>query len=149
METNKVTNENRDALIAELNSTTLLADGTYGAVKMAENAVAEAETTFALFNKIIDTDAKENALNALTKANGVATQGEWMVNGGVKINNTTMFTHNLKAVKNQLGIVTKVELDGFKTPWIESEWKNLNDEVHITITNAAVAELVIAERKGE
>lgn len=140
-ETNKVTNENRDALIAELNSTTLLADGNYGAVKMAENAVAEAETTFALFNKIIDTDAKENALNALTKANGVATQGEWMVNGGEKINNTTMFTHNLKAVKNHLGIVTKVELDGFKTTWIESEWKNLNKEVNETIKNAAVAEL--------
>lgn len=132
-ETNSVTDANRVALIAELNSD--------GAVKMAENAVAEAETTFALFNKIIDTDAKENALNALTKANGVATQGEWMVNGGVKINNTTMFTHNLKAVKNQLGIVTKVELDGFKTTWIESEWKNLNDEVNITIKNAAVAEL--------
>ena len=140
-ETNSVTDANRVALIAELNSDVLLADGNYGAVKMAENAVAEAETTFALFNKIIDTDAKENALNALTKANGVATQGEWMVNGGVKINNTTMFTHNLKAVKNQLGIVTKVELDGFKTTWIESEWKNLNDEVNITIKNAAVAEL--------
>lgn len=140
-ETNKVTDDNREALIAELTSTTLLADGNYGAVKMAENAVAEAETTFALFNKIIDTDAKENALNALTKANGVATQGEWMVYGGVKINTTTMFTHNLKAVKNQLGIVTKVELDGFKTTWIESEWKNLNDEVNITIKNAAVAEL--------
>lgn len=140
-ETNSVTDANRVALIAELNSDVLLADGNYGAVKMAENAVAEAETTFALFNKIIDTDAKENALNALTKANGVATQGEWMVNGGVKINTTTMFTHNLKAVKNQLGIVTKVELDGFKTTWIESEWKNLNDEVNITIKNAAVAEL--------
>lgn len=140
-ETNSVTDANRVALIAELNSDVLLADGNYGAVKMAENAVAEAETTFALFNKIIDTDAKENALNALTKANGVATQGEWMVNGGVKINNTTMFTHNLKAVKNQFGIVTKVELDGFKTTWIESEWKNLNDEVNITIKNAAVAEL--------
>ena len=140
-ETNSVTDANRVALIAELNSDVLLADGNYGAVKMAENAVAEAETTFALFNKIIDTDAKENALNALTKANGVATRGEWMVNGGVKINNTTMFTHNLKAVKNQLGIVTKVELDGFKTTWIESEWKNLNDEVNITIKNAAVAEL--------
>lgn len=140
-ETNSVTDANRVALIAELNSDVLLADGNYGAVKMAENAVAEAETTFALFNKIIDTDAKENALNALTKANGVATQGEWMVNGGVKINNTTMFTHNLKAVKNQLGIVTKVELDGFKTTWIESEWENLNDEVNITIKNAAVAEL--------
>lgn len=140
-ETNSVTDANRVALIAELNSDVLLADGNYGAVKMAENAVAEAETTFALFNKIIDTDAKENALNDLTKANGVATQGEWMVNGGVKINNTTMFTHNLKAVKNQLGIVTKVELDGFKTTWIESEWKKLNDEVNITIKNAAVAEL--------
>lgn len=140
-ETNSVTDANRVALIAELNSDVLLADGNYGAVKMAENAVAEAETTFALFNKIIDTDAKENALNALTKANGVATQGEWMVNGGVKINNTTMFTHNLKAVKNQFGIVTKVELDGFKTTWIKSEWKNLNDEVNITIKNAAVAEL--------
>lgn len=140
-ETNSVTDANRVALIAELNSDVLLADGNYGAVKMAENAVAEAETTFALFNKIIDTDAKENALNALTKANGVATPGEWMVNGGVKINNTTMFTHNLKAVKNQLGIVTKVELDGFKTTWIESEWKNLNDEVNETIKNAAVAEL--------
>jgi|GEM_PF-981439 len=140
-ETNSVTDANRVALIAELNSDVLLADGNYGAVKMAENAVAEAETTFALFNKIIDTDAKENALNALTKANGVATQDEWMVNGGVKINNTTMFTHNLKAVKNQLGIVTKVELDGFKTTWIESEWKKLNDEVNITIKNTAVAEL--------
>ena len=140
-ETNSVTDDNREALIAELTSTTLLADGNYGAVKMAENAVAEAETTFALFNKIIDTDAKENALNALTKANGVATQGEWVVNGGEKINNTTMFTHNLKAVKNHLGIVTKVELDGFKTTWIESEWKNLNKEVNETIKNAAVAEL--------
>lgn len=140
-ETNSVTDANRVALIAELNSDVLLADGNYGAVKMAENAVAEAETTFALFNKIIDTDAKENALNALTKANGVATQGEWMVNGGEKINNNTMFTHNLKAVKNHLGIVTKVELDGFKTTWIESEWKNLNKEVNETIKNAAVAEL--------
>lgn len=139
-EDNKVSDDNRKALIAELTSTTLLADGNYGAVKMAENAVAGAETTFALFTKIIGTDAKV-ALDALTKANGVATQGEWMVNGGVKINNTTMFTHNLKAVKNQLDIVTKVELDGFKTTWIESEWKNLNDEVNKTIKDAAVAEL--------
>lgn len=139
-ETNSVTDANRVALIAELNSDVLLADGNYGAVKMAENAVAEAETTFALFNKIIDTDAKENALNALTKANGVATQGEWVVNGGEKINNTTMFTHNLKAVKNH-GIVTGTALDGFKTTWIESEWKNLNDEVNKTIKDAAVAEL--------
>ena len=139
-ETNKVTNENRDALIAELTSTTLLADGTYGAVKMAEDAIAKADATFALFTKIIGTDAKV-ALDALTKANGTATQGEWVVNGGEKINNTTMFTHNLKAVKNNLGYVLRTELDGFKTTWIESEWKNLNDEVNITIKNAAVAEL--------
>lgn len=138
-ETNKVTNENRDALIAELNSTTLLADGTYGAVKMAEDAIAKADATFALFTKIIGTDAKV-ALDALTKANGTATQGEWVVNGGEKINNTTMFTHNLKAVKNH-GIVTGTALDGFKTTWIESEWKNLNKEVNETIKNAAVAEL--------
>lgn len=138
-ETNKVTNENRDALIAELNSTTLLADGTYGAVKMAEDAIAKADSTFALFTKIIGTDAKV-ALDALTKANGTATQGEWVVNGGEKINNTTMFTHNLKAVKNH-GIVTGTALDGFKTTWIESEWKNLNDEVNKTIKDAAVAEL--------
>lgn len=138
-ETNKVTNENRDALIAELNSTTLLADGTYGAVKMAEDAIAKADATFALFTKIIGTDAKV-ALDALTKANGTATQGEWVVNGGEKINNTTMFTHNLKAVKNH-GIVTGNALDGFKTTWIESEWNNLNDEVNKTIKDAAVAEL--------
>ena len=138
-ETNKVTNENRDALIAELNSTTLLADGTYGAVKMAEDAIAKADATFALFTKIIGTDAKV-ALDALTKANGTATQGEWVVNGGEKINNTTMFTHNLKAVKNH-GIVTGTALDGFKTTWIESEWKNLNKEVNETIKGAAVAEL--------
>lgn len=140
-ETNSVTDANRVALIAELNSDVLLADGNYGAVKMAENAVAEAETTFALFNKIIDTDAKENALNALTHANGPANQGEWIHYQGEKINNTNLFTHNLKAVKNNLGFVTGTELDGFKTTWIESEWKNLNKEVNETIKNAAVAEL--------
>lgn len=139
-EANNVTDANKDALIAELNSTDLLADGNYGAVKMAEEAIAKADATFALFTQIVDTDSKV-ALNALTKANGVATQGEWMVNGGEKINNTTMFTHNLKAVKNQLGIVTKTELDGFKTTWIESEWENLNKEVNETIKNAAIAEL--------
>lgn len=139
-EANNVTNANKDALIAELNSDVLLADGNYGAVKMAENAVAEAEATFALFNKIIGTDAKV-ALNALTKANGTATKDEWNGNGGEAINNTTMFTHNLKAVKNNIGKVTGTALDGFKTTWIEGEWKNLNDEVNITIKNAAVAEL--------
>lgn len=139
-EANNVTDDNREALIAELNSTVLLADGTYGAVKMAEDAVADAATTFALFNKIIGTDAKV-ALDALKKANGTATQGEWIVNGGEKINNTTMFTHNLKAVKNNLGYVLRTELDGFKTTWIESEWNNLNNEVNTTIKNAAIAEL--------
>lgn len=138
-ETNSVTDANREALIAELTSTTLLADGNYGAVKMAEDAIAKADATFALFTKIIGTDAKV-ALDALTKANGTATQGEWVVNGGEKINNTTMFTHNLKAVKNH-GIVTGTALDGFKTTWIESEWNNLNDEVNKTIKDAAVAEL--------
>ena len=139
-ETNNVTDDNREALIAELTSTTLLADGNYGAVKMAEDAIAKANATFALFNKIIGTDATV-ALNALKKANGTATQGEWVVNGGEKINNTTMFTHNLKAVKNNLGIVTGTALDGFKTTWIESEWNKLNDEVNETIKNAAIAEL--------
>ena len=139
-EANNVTDTNKDALIAELNSTVLLADGTYGAVKMAEDAIANADATFALFNKIIGTDAKV-ALNALTKANGTATQGEWVVNGGERINNTTMFTHNLKAVKINLGIVTGTALNGFKTTWIESEWTNLNKEVNTTIKNAAIAEL--------
>lgn len=138
-EANNVTDANKDALIAELNSTVKLADDNYGAVKMAEDAVAKADATFALFTKIIGTDAKV-ALDALTKANGTATQREWVVNGGEKINNTTMFTHNLKAVKNH-GIVTDIALDGFKTTWIESEWNNLNDEVNKTIKDAAVAEL--------
>lgn len=140
-EANNVTDDNRKALIAELNSTELLPDGTYeGAVKMAENAVAEAETTFALFNKIIGTDAKKYALNDLTHANGTATLKEWYANGSEKINNTNLFTHNLKAVKD--GLKTVIELDGFKTTWIESEWTKLKDEeVNTTIKNAAVAEL--------
>ena len=143
-EANNVTDDNRKALIAELNSTELLPDGTYeGAVKMAENAVAEAETTFALFNKIIGTDAKKYALDVLTHANGTATVDEWKANGREKINNTNLFTHNLKAVKDPLGIFTiGTELDGFKTTWIESEWTKLKDkEVNTTIKNAAVAEL--------
>lgn len=140
-EANNVTDDNRKALIAELNSTELLPDGTYeGAVKMAENAVAEAETTFALFNKIIGTDAKKYALDDLTHANGTATLKEWYANGSEKINNTNLFTHNLKAVKD--GLKTVIELDGFKTTWIESEWTKLKDEeVNTTIKNAAVAEL--------
>lgn len=140
-ETNNVTDDNKDILIAELNSDVLLADGNYGAVKMAENAVTEADAAFALFNKIIGTDAKVNALDALTHANGTATSNEWYDNGRENINNTNLFTHNLKAVKNQLGFVTGTKLDGFKTTWIESEWTKLKDEVNITIKNAAIAEL--------
>ena len=140
-EKNKVTNENKDILIAELNSDVLLADGNYGAVKMADNAVTEADAAFALFNKIIGTDAKVNALDALTHANGTATSNEWYDNGRENINNTNLFTHNLKAVKNQLGFVTGTKLDGFKTTWIESEWTKLKDEVNITIKHAAIAEL--------
>ena len=144
-EANNVTDDNRKALIAELNSTELLPDGTYeGAVKMAENAVAEAETTFALFNKIIGTDAKKYALDVLTHANGTATLKEWNKNGGEKINNTNLFTHNLKAVPDLSDFPPKlvIELDGFKTTWIESEWTKLKDEeVNTTIKNAAVAEL--------
>lgn len=140
-EANNVTDDNKDILIAELNSDVLLADGNYGAVKMAENAVTEADAAFALFNKIIGTDAKVNALDVLTHANGTATSNEWYDNGRENINNTNLFTHNLKAVKNQLGFVTGTKLDGFKTTWIESEWTKLKDEVNITIKNAAIAEL--------
>lgn len=145
-EANNVTDDNRKALIAELTSTTLLADGNYGAVVMAEKAVADAETTFALFNKIIGTEEEGDdakvAIDALNKANGTATPKEWYDNGREKINNTNLFTHNLKAVTNLLGIVTGTELDGFKTTWIESEWTKLKDvEVNTTIKNAAIAEL--------
>lgn len=142
-ETNNVTDANREALIAELTSDVLLADDNYGAVKMAEKAVAKADAAFALFNKIIGTDAKKHALDDLTHANGTATSKEWYKynNGRENINNTNLFTHNLKAVKDQLGFVTDTKLDGFKTTWIESEWTKLKDEVNITIKNAAIAEL--------
>lgn len=140
-ETNNVTDDNKDILIAELNSDVLLADGNYGAVIMAEKAIAKADAAFALFNKIIGTDAKVNALDALTHANGTASADEWWANVRENINNTNLFTHNLKVVKNQFGIVTGTELDGFKTTWIESEWTKLKDEVNITIKNAAIAEL--------
>ena len=146
-EANNVTDDKKDILIAELNSDVLLADGNYGAVVMAEKAVAKAETTFALFNKIIGTEEEGDdakvAIDALNKANGTATADEWRDNGREKINNTNLFTHNLKAVKDPLGIITiGTELDGFKTTWIESEWTKLKDvEVNTTIKNAAVAEL--------
>lgn len=127
-EANNVTDDNKDILIAELNSDVLLADGNYGAVKMAENAVTEADAAFAKYKQIVEVDSKI-ATDALTKANGVASTDEWRRNGYENTNNTTMFTHNLKAVKNQLGIVTKIELDGFKTTWIEGEWTSLKGEV--------------------
>lgn len=147
-EANNVTDDNRKALIAELTSTTLLADGNYGAVVMADKAVTDAETTFALFNKIIGTEEEGDdakvAIDALNKANGTATVEEWIAKGREKINNTNLFTHNLKAVMDQSGIIPKlvIELDGFKTTWIESEWTKLKDvEVNTTIKNAAIAEL--------
>lgn len=144
-EANNVTDDNRKALIAELTSTTLLADGNYGAVVMADKAVTDAKTTFALFNKIIGTEEEGDdakvAIDALNKANGTATADEWWANVRENINNTNLFTHNLKVVKNKFGIVTGTELDGFKTTWIESEWTKLKDEVNITIKNAAIAEL--------
>lgn len=139
-EANIVTDANRVALIEELTSTDLLADGTYkGAVKMAEDAIAKADAAFAQFEQITGVDALV-ALNALTKANGTATSKEWRDNGFENTNNTTLFTHNLKAVK-KYGVVTGTELDGFKTTWLESEWNNLNNEVNTTIKNAAIAEL--------
>lgn len=138
-EANNVTDDNREALIAELTSTTLLADDNYGAVVMAENAIAKADEAFAKYKEIVEVDSKI-ATSALDKANGTATKDEWRDNGGEAINNTTMFTHNLKAVKNNRGDVTGTALDGFKTTWIEGEWKSLTDSVN-TIKNDALAEL--------
>lgn len=138
-EANNVTDDNREALIAELTSTTLLADDNYGAVVMAENAIAKADEAFAKYKEIVEVDSKI-ATSALDKANGTATKDEWRDNGGEAINNTTMFTHNLKAVKNNRGDVTGTALDGFKTTWIEGEWKSLKDSVN-TIKNDALAEL--------
>lgn len=139
-ETNNVTDDKKDILIAELNSDVLLADGNYGAVIMADKAIAKADAAFAKYKQIVEVDSKI-ATDALTKANGVASTDEWRRNGNENINNTTMFIHNLKAVTNQFGHLTKIELDGFKTTWIESEWTKLNDEVNKTIKNAAIAEL--------
>ena len=127
-ETNNVTNDNKDILIAELNSDVLLADGNYGAVIMAEKAIEKADAAFAKYKEIVEVDSKI-ATDVLTKANGVASKEEWGENGNEDINNTTMFTHNLKAVMNQDGQVTKIELDGFKTTWIEGEWTSLKGEV--------------------
>lgn len=127
-ETNNVTDDNKDILIAKLNSDVLLADGNYGAVIMAEKAIEKADAAFAKYKEIVEVDSKI-ATDVLTKANGVASIDEWRYNGYENTNNTTMFTHNLKAVKNQLGIVKKIELDGFKTTWIEGEWTSLKGEV--------------------
>lgn len=127
-EANNVTDDKKDILIAELNSDVLLADGNYGAVIMAEKAIEKADAAFAKYKEIVEVDSKI-ATDVLTKANGVASIDEWRYNGYENTNNTTMFTHNLKAVKNQLGIVKKIELDGFKTTWIEGEWTSLKGEV--------------------
>lgn len=127
-EANNVTDDKKDILIAELNSDVLLADGNYGAVIMAEKAIEKADAAFAKYKEIVEVDSKI-ATDVLTKANGVASTEEWGENGNEDINNTTMFTHNLKAVMNQAGQVTKIELDGFKTTWIEGEWTSLKGEV--------------------
>lgn len=127
-EANNVTDDKKDILIAELNSDVLLADGNYGAVIMAEKAIEKADAAFAKYKQIVEVDSKI-ATDVLTKANGVASTEEWGENGNEDINNTTMFTHNLKAVMNQAGQVTKIELDGFKTTWIEGEWTSLKGEV--------------------
>lgn len=138
-EANNVTDDKKDILIAELNSDVLLADGNYGAVIMAEKAIEKADAAFAKYKEIVEVDSKI-ATDVLTKANGVASIDEWRSNGYENTNNTTMFTHNLKAVKNQLGIVKKIELDGFKTTWIEGEWTSLKGEVD-KINADACAEL--------
>ena len=128
-EANNVTDANKTILINELKD----------AVEMADKAVEDADKAFAKYKEIVEVDSKI-ATSALDKANGTATKDEWNGNGGEAINNTTMFTHNLKAVKNNRGQVTGTALDGFKTTWIEGEWTSLKDSVN-TIKKDALAEL--------
>ena len=54
-EANGVTDAVKNALIAKLNSTTLIPDYGYGAIKDAQDAVAKAESTFKLFEDITTT----------------------------------------------------------------------------------------------
>lgn len=130
----------KDALIAKLNSTTLIPDYGYGAVKDAQDAVAKAKSTFKLFKDITTTEANK-ALNKLDKANGTATIAEWTANGGEEINNKALFTHDFTATKDKNGNVTKINNGNFKTTWLKGEWDNLKKEVNETIKNEAIAEL--------
>lgn len=139
-EANGVTDEVKNALIAKLNSTTLIPDYGYGAVKDAQDAVAKAKSTFKLFKDITTTEANK-ALNKLDKANGTATIAEWTANGGEEINNKALFTHDFTATKDKNGNVTKINNGNFKTTWLKGEWDNLKKEVNETIKNEAIAEL--------
>lgn len=139
-EANGVTDDVKNTLIAKLNSTTLIPDYGYGAIKDAQDAVAKANSTFQLFKDITTTEAKK-ALNKLDKANGTATIAEWNANGGKAINNKALFTHDFTATTDKNGNVTKINLGDFKTNWLKGEWDNLKKEVNVTIKNEAIAEL--------
>ena len=139
-EANGVTDDVKNTLIAKLNSTTLIPDYGYGAVKDAQDAVAKAKSTYKLFNEIIKDEANK-ALDKLTKANGTATIAEWTANGGKDINNKPLFTHDFTATTDKNGNVTKINVGSFKTTWLKGEWDNLNKEVKVTIKNEAIAEL--------
>ena len=139
-EANGVTDAVKDALKAKLNSTTLIPDYGYGAIKDAQDAVAKAESTFKLFEDITTTEANK-AINKLDKANGTATIAEWNANGGKAINNKALFTHDFTATKDKNGNVTKINNGNFKTTWLKGEWDNLKKEVNETIKNEAIAEL--------
>lgn len=138
-EANGVTNDVKNTLIAKLNSTTLIPDYGYGAIKDAQDAVAKANSTFQLFKDITTTEAKK-ALDKLTKANGTATIAEWNANGGKAINNKALFTHDFTATTDKNGNVT-INIGDFKTTWLKGEWDNLKKEVNETIKNEAIAEL--------
>ena len=139
-EANGVTDAVKNALIAKLNSTTLIPDYGYGAIKDAQDAVAKANSTFQLFEDITTTEA-DKARARLTKANGTATIAEWNANGGKAINNKALFTHDFTATTDKNGNVTKINKGNFKTTWLKGEWDNLNNEVNVTIKNEAIAEL--------
>ena len=139
-EANGVTDDVKNTLIAKLNSTTLIPDYGYGAIKDAQDAVAKAESTFKLFEVITTTEA-DKALNKLDKANGTATIAEWNANGGKAINNKALFTHDFTATTDKNGNVTKINIGDFKTTWLKGEWDNLKKEVNETIKNEAIAEL--------
>lgn len=139
-EANGVTDAVKNALIAKLNSTTLIPDYGYGAIQDAQDAVAKANDTFQLFEDITTTEA-DKARNKLDKANGTATIAEWNANGGKAINNKALFTHDFTATKDKNGNVTKINKGNFKTTWLKGEWDNLKKEVNETIKNEAIAEL--------